>query len=349
MRWLLSCVPSFMIFDDHDVIDDWNTSQVWHEQIERQPWWRGRIQGALMSYWIYQHLGEAAFRHAEDDELLAEVRGGGRRRAGPAGLRRSRRRRHAEHGRPPVELPPRPGALPPHHPRLPQRPPPRRRPLHAGRRGVGLVRREGAGRGRPRADRHIGPVDPPSPAPRPRGLGRGGGRRGVGRRAAGVGERIREAVDLEHWAAFGSSFEDLAAVVRSIAAGERGPAPATVLALSGDVHFGYVAEADLGGTSRVRQVVSSPLRHVSPLAELKVQQLAMGRAGAGLARALVRATRRPRPSFGWRITDGPWFHNQVADLRARRPPGHAAGRAGGARRRRPHPAAGHAPRAPALI
>ena len=29
MRWLLSCVPTAMIFDDHDVRDDWNTSAVW--------------------------------------------------------------------------------------------------------------------------------------------------------------------------------------------------------------------------------------------------------------------------------------------------------------------------------
>ena len=80
---------------------------------------------------------------------------------------------------------------------------------------------------------------------------------------------------IEHWPAFGESFEDLATVVRSVAAGERGAAPATVLVLSGDVHFGYVADADLGGASRVRQVVSSPLRHASPLVEQKVQRLAM--------------------------------------------------------------------------
>ncbi|NED86863.1 alkaline phosphatase family protein, partial [Streptomyces sp. SID11233] len=29
IRWLLSTVPSVMIFDDHDVIDDWNTSDTW--------------------------------------------------------------------------------------------------------------------------------------------------------------------------------------------------------------------------------------------------------------------------------------------------------------------------------
>ena len=33
IRWLLSTVPSAMIFDDHDVIDDWNTSIDWLEEM----------------------------------------------------------------------------------------------------------------------------------------------------------------------------------------------------------------------------------------------------------------------------------------------------------------------------
>jgi phosphodiesterase/alkaline phosphatase D-like protein len=56
-RWLLSTMPTSMIFDDHDVRDDWNTSHAWRLQMRQQPWWDARITGALMSYWIYQHLG----------------------------------------------------------------------------------------------------------------------------------------------------------------------------------------------------------------------------------------------------------------------------------------------------
>ena len=33
-RWVLSVVPSAMIFDDHDMIDDWNTSISW---VRRHP------------------------------------------------------------------------------------------------------------------------------------------------------------------------------------------------------------------------------------------------------------------------------------------------------------------------
>ncbi|HVH93764.1 MAG TPA: alkaline phosphatase D family protein, partial [Nocardioidaceae bacterium] len=32
-RWLLSTLPSLMIFDDHDVRDDWNTSHAWQQEI----------------------------------------------------------------------------------------------------------------------------------------------------------------------------------------------------------------------------------------------------------------------------------------------------------------------------
>jgi phosphodiesterase/alkaline phosphatase D-like protein len=38
VRWLLSTVPTSMIFDDHDVRDDWNTSHSWREDM-RATWW----------------------------------------------------------------------------------------------------------------------------------------------------------------------------------------------------------------------------------------------------------------------------------------------------------------------
>lgn len=57
VRWLLSTVPSCMIFDDHDVIDDWNTSAAWLAEVRSTSWWHERIVSGLMSYWVYQHLG----------------------------------------------------------------------------------------------------------------------------------------------------------------------------------------------------------------------------------------------------------------------------------------------------
>ncbi len=80
IRWLLATVPSVMIFDDHDVNDDWNISRSWVEEMRRRPWWDARITGAFMSYWIYQHLGNLSPPELAEEETLplvqAETDGG---------------------------------------------------------------------------------------------------------------------------------------------------------------------------------------------------------------------------------------------------------------------------------
>src|SRR5918997_649728 len=73
IRWLLSTVPSVMIFDDHDVHDDWNTSEAWVKKMRAKPWWEERIVGAFMSYWVYQHLGNLSPEELEEDELFTRV------------------------------------------------------------------------------------------------------------------------------------------------------------------------------------------------------------------------------------------------------------------------------------
>ena len=77
VRWLLSVVPTAMIFDDHDVHDDWNTSAAWRRDFLAKPWWRDRIDGAYMSYWIYQHLGNLTPEDLAKDELWRTVREAG--------------------------------------------------------------------------------------------------------------------------------------------------------------------------------------------------------------------------------------------------------------------------------
>src|SRR5829696_1845500 len=73
-RWLLSTVPSAMIFDDHDVHDDWNTSIAWLEEMRRKSWWERRISSALASYWVYQHLGNLSPDKIAERGLLARVK-----------------------------------------------------------------------------------------------------------------------------------------------------------------------------------------------------------------------------------------------------------------------------------
>ena len=109
MRWLLSTVPSSMIFDDHDVHDDWNTSKTWVTEMRAQGWWDDRIVGGFMSYWIYQHLGNLSPRELDEYDVYARVREAEDAQRDPARLRLQGRPRGRGHA---LELLPRhrPGA-----------------------------------------------------------------------------------------------------------------------------------------------------------------------------------------------------------------------------------------------
>src|SRR5437763_180729 len=43
IRWLFSTVSTAMIWDDHDVHDDWNTSEHWVGEMRGKHWWNDRI------------------------------------------------------------------------------------------------------------------------------------------------------------------------------------------------------------------------------------------------------------------------------------------------------------------
>ena len=223
-------VPSVMIFDDHDIRDDWNTSQAWKDEMEATSWWHGRIVAGLASYWVYQHLGNMTpAERAEDEIWQRDRRPRRRRRVRP--VRRARRVRRP--GRPearelPLELCAgvrRPGAAGRRGLARGAGAGPRQ-PLDARRRRDGLARRADARRRRPPADRHLAAVPAGARPALRRGVQRGAGRRGAGVRAAAkAGETIRQAVDLEHWAAFQDGFQKVAAMALEVARGERGRAP----------------------------------------------------------------------------------------------------------------------------
>ena len=46
-----------MVIDDHDMHDDWNISKAWCEEMERKEWWKERVLGGMVSYWVYQFIG----------------------------------------------------------------------------------------------------------------------------------------------------------------------------------------------------------------------------------------------------------------------------------------------------
>lgn len=134
-------------------------------------------------------------------------------------------------------------------------------------------------------------------------------------RGSALGERIRQAVDLEHWAAFRNSFDRLATLLRRVAVGPR--APATISVLSGDVHHSYVARADFDGSaggSPVYQLVCSPVYHSVPWAATALMRAAWNPALAAVVRRLVRRSGVADPSLSWRLLRGPAFGNAVATL-----------------------------------
>ena len=147
-----------------------------------------------------------------------------------------------------------------------------------------------------------------------------------GRTAARVGERIRRAVDLEHWAAFGDSLRDLEDLLERIASGRHGErardasscSPATsTTPTSRDAAFA----SGNGDRSPVYQAVCSPMRN--PLDSHERRAIRIGdvarRPSASAARSPVRPGWREE-SLGWTIEEGPVVRQPGRDARARRPP-----------------------------
>jgi hypothetical protein len=305
-----------MIFDDHDVHDDWNISDVWVAQMRAKPWWEERVLGAYTSYWIYQHLGNlspsrlyddpiyCAVQEAEGDcaELVREFARTAVREI--AGARWSFFRDFGNTRM--IVVDSRAGRV-----------------LREGRRemlsdaewewiedcctgdfdhlviGTSLPVMLGAGMHHLEAWNEA-VCD-----------GAWGGL------AARLGEKIRQALDLEHWAAFQGSFCRLAVLLEDVAAGRRGRAPATVVLLSGDVHHAYLAEAWFPGreiSSRVLQATCSPVRNPLGKGERRALRSAFTRPVAAVARGLSRAAGVPEQPMRWSFAQKPTFDNQVARL-----------------------------------
>lgn len=132
-----------------------------------------------------------------------------------------------------------------------------------------------------------------------------------GKTMAKLGEKLRQGADLEHWAAFESSFFALANTLLEIARRDDGPESITLL--SGDVHYSYLARV-VGTTTPISQVVCSPMRNPLPPKFKFLQRAAYGRATDVPARALARLAGVRKTPMKWRLSDGPYFHNAVATV-----------------------------------
>ena len=118
--------------------------------------------------------------------------------------------------------------------------------------------------------------------------------------AAKQGERLRQGVDFDHWAAFGESFDRLARLIEDRASGRGGRAPRTITVLSGDVHHAYLAEVAFERSAArqepVWQAVCSPFRNALDAKERQDDQgKRLGDRAPAHPRARPRRRRARRP------------------------------------------------------
>ncbi|MCM3585937.1 alkaline phosphatase D family protein [Mesobacillus maritimus] len=72
VRRLLANTPTYMMFDDHDVTDDWNISYDWKQHVWESPLGRHVVSTALTAYWGFQGWGNNPT--AYDKSFLKSVR-----------------------------------------------------------------------------------------------------------------------------------------------------------------------------------------------------------------------------------------------------------------------------------
>jgi hypothetical protein len=138
-----------------------------------------------------------------------------------------------------------------------------------------------------------------------------------GRKAACVGERLRRAVDLEHWPAFHDSFDRFVELLRIVSHGFDGEPPATITVLGGDVHTAYVAEVALGnesGPARVYQIVCSPFRNPLTPSQRRIVRVTGSRLAGAVFALLARVCGIAPPNATWTLVSGPTFDNSIGEL-----------------------------------
>ncbi len=318
IRWLFSTVSLSMVWDDHDMSDDWNISRSWHDEMDRKQWWHERAVGGIMSYWIYQHIGNLSPRDLdEENEIYAKVRGNpdatdvlrewARSIDSTASGTRWSFCRDID------------GV----------------RGLFMDSRAARVLTRER----RSMFDDEvwdwivdhtngdfdhllIGTTVPYLLSPAFHHLEAWNERLcdgACGGLAAKASEKLRRTLDFDHWAAFEESFHRMRELLEEVGSGKRGKPPASIVILSGDVHHAYLFDVafrkDAGVQSRVVQAVCSPYRNPLDDKERRVVRAGFTRGAELFARSLAHLAGAPDPGIRWRPLEGPYFDNQVGTVR----------------------------------
>jgi PhoD-like phosphatase len=317
IRWLFSTVSCSMVWDDHDMHDDWNISRSWVEEMNRHDWWRKRAVDGFMSYWVYQHMGNLSPRDLDENDVWRRIQevddasgplhdfaerahqtGEGTRWTYCRDLGRTRL----------IAMDSRAGRV-----------------LRKDRRSIFDDREWDWITDHASGDFDhllLATSDPVLLAPAMHHLEAWNEMvcdGAWGDQAARLGERLRRGMDFDHWGAFRLSFQRLSKLLEEVGSGQRGEPPASIVVLSGDVHHAYLAEVGFrrsaGVRSAVYQATCSPFRNPLDSHQRTAIQIAMGGGAESIARALARSAGAPDPAIGWRICEGPYFDNQVASMK----------------------------------
>jgi len=318
IRWLFSTVSTSMVWDDHDMSDDWNISRSWHDEMEKKDWWHERAVGGIMSYWIYQHIGNLSPRDLDDEnEIYAKVRGNP---DATEDLREWARSIEATASGTRWSFCRDIDGV---------------RAIFMDSRAARVLTRERRSMFDDEVwgwivDHATGDFDhllisttvPYLLSPAFHHLEAWNERLcdgACGGLAATASEKLRRSLDFDHWAAFQMSFHRLRRLLEEVGSGERGKPPASIVILSGDVHHAYLFDVafrkDVGMKSRVVQAVCSPYRNPLDDKERRVVKAGFTRGAELFTRSLAKLSGAPDPGIRWRCLEGPYFDNQVGTVR----------------------------------
>ena len=63
VRRALANIPTYMVFDDHDITDDWNLSLAWRDRVFTSPLGRRILTSSLVAYALFQDWGNDPKRY----------------------------------------------------------------------------------------------------------------------------------------------------------------------------------------------------------------------------------------------------------------------------------------------
>src|SRR4051812_724425 len=318
IRWFFSTVSTAMIWDDHDVHDDWNTSEDWVEEMRSKDWWTDRIVGATMAYWLYQHWGNLSPRELDDDDVYCAVCDAG----GDAGAVLREHAFKSDRSKEGVRWTycrdvgsTRIVVMDSRGGRIVE--PDRREMIDDEE--FRFIERHSCEQG---FDHLVLATTLPVLMPPAlhwleawdEAIAEGA----WGKRWEKIGEKIRQGLDLEHWAAFHDSFLRIVDLVRDVGSGKRGDPPASITFLSGDIHNAYLARAAFrpedGMVTPVWQGVSSPIRNPLDRHERTMFKIAASRPAGALAKALAHRAGVKDVPVRWSLTTKPSFDNQISTM-----------------------------------